>query len=180
MVKDNGDPIIIDFPQMVSTNHPNAQELFDRDVKCLQDFFRRRFNYESELAPNFQDIERMDALDAEVSASGMTKQMEKDILQHYLIDDEEEESSDENETDEEDTDDTIEEGKSEDPKEIESINQEDVSAEEPTEESAEEIVELNDVEIETMRKEVEENLDYDELKDLRSLNQTVETISRSP
>ena len=70
---------------MVSTNHPNAQELFDRDVKCLQDFFRRRFNYESELAPNFQDIERMDALDAEVSASGMTKQMEKDILQHYLI-----------------------------------------------------------------------------------------------
>ena len=70
---------------MVSTNHPNAQELFDRDVKCLQDFFRRRFNYESELAPNFQDIERMDALDAEVSASGMTKQMEKDILEHYLI-----------------------------------------------------------------------------------------------
>jgi RIO kinase 2 len=70
---------------MVSTNHPNAQEYFDRDVKCLQDFFRRRFNYESELAPNFQDIERMDALDAEVSASGMTKQMEKDILQHYLI-----------------------------------------------------------------------------------------------
>ena len=76
-------PIIIDFPQMVSTNHPNAQEFFDRDVKCLQDFFRRRFNYESELAPNFQDIERMDALDAEVSASGMTKQMEKDILLHY-------------------------------------------------------------------------------------------------
>ena len=69
---------------MVSTNHPNAEEFFDRDVKCLQDFFRRRFNYESELAPNFQDIERMDALDAEVSASGMTKQMEKDILQHYL------------------------------------------------------------------------------------------------
>jgi len=170
MVKDNGDPIIIDFPQMVSTNHPNAQELFDRDVKCLQDFFRRRFNYESELAPNFQDIERMDALDAEVSASGMTKQMEKDILQHYLIDDDEEESSDENETDEEDTDDTIEEGKSEDPKEIELINHEDVTAEEPTEEPAEEIVEHNDVEIETMRKEVEENLDYDELKDLRSLN----------
>ena len=31
-------------------------------------------------------------------------------------------------------------------------------------------MELNDVEIETMRKEVEENLDYDELKDLRTLN----------
>ena len=42
------------------------------------------------------------------------------ITLHFLTDDEEEESSDENETDE-DTDDTIEEGKSEDPKEIESV-----------------------------------------------------------
>merc|ERR1712083_617055 len=169
MVKDNGDPIVIDFPQMVSTNHPSAKEYFDRDVRCLQDFFRRRFNYESELAPNFLDIERVDALDAEVSASGMTKQMEKDILQHYLIDDEEdsEESSDEHGTDDEDTDDTIEEGKSEDPKEVESINHEDATAEEPTEELAEDIGKHNDVEIETMRKEVEEQLDYDELKDLR-------------
>jgi hypothetical protein len=43
------------------------------------------------------------------------------ITLHFLTDDEEEESSDENETDEEDTDDTIEEGKSEDPKEIELV-----------------------------------------------------------
>ena len=107
MVKDNGEPIIIDFPQMVSTNHPNAKEFFNRDVRCLQDFFRRRFNYESELAPDFLDIERVDALDAEVSASGMTKQMEKDILEHYLQDDEELESSDEEASD--DTDDTLEE-----------------------------------------------------------------------
>ena len=40
------------------------------------------------------------------------------ITLHFLTDDDEEESSDENETDEEDTDDTIEERKSEDPKEI--------------------------------------------------------------
>jgi RIO kinase 2 len=25
LVKDNGDPILIDFPQMVSTSHPNAE-----------------------------------------------------------------------------------------------------------------------------------------------------------
>ena len=43
------------------------------------------------------------------------------ITLHFLTDDDEEESSDENETDEEDTDDTIEEGKSEDPKEIELV-----------------------------------------------------------
>ena len=103
MVKDNGEPVIIDFPQMVSTNHQNAQYFFERDVKCLQDFFRRRFNYESELAPSFEDIKRMDALDAEVSASGMTKQMEKDILQHLLLDEEEEDGSDL--SDDDDTDD---------------------------------------------------------------------------
>merc|ERR1712129_15564 len=61
--------------------------------------------------------------------------------------------------------------------EIESINHEDAApagepAGEPSEEPAEEPAEVehNDVEIETMRKEVEEKLDYDELKDLRTLN----------
>lgn len=29
---------------------------FDRDVQCIKDFFRRRFDYESELAPTFADI----------------------------------------------------------------------------------------------------------------------------
>ena len=48
MITDKGDPIVIDFPQMVSTQHVHAKEFFDRDVKCLQDFvsFRKLFtNY---------------------------------------------------------------------------------------------------------------------------------------
>ena len=100
MINDKGDPIVIDFPQMVSTQHPHAQEFFDRDVKCLQDFFRRRFNYESELAPQFADIQRVDALDAEISASGITKQMEKDILEELIdkADDSTDDSTDEDET----------------------------------------------------------------------------------
>ncbi len=36
------------------------------------------FNYEAE-APRFEDVVRTDALDAEVAASGVTKQMEKDL-----------------------------------------------------------------------------------------------------
>ena len=87
---------------MVSINHPHAQEFFDRDVKCLQDFFRRRFNYESELAPTFSDISRTDALDAEVSASGITKQMEKDIMEQFCnetSDSEEAEEESDEETD---------------------------------------------------------------------------------
>lgn len=30
---------LIDFPQMVSTKHPNAQDLFERDMQCLKRFF---------------------------------------------------------------------------------------------------------------------------------------------
>ncbi|XP_005382276.1 PREDICTED: serine/threonine-protein kinase RIO2 isoform X2 [Chinchilla lanigera] len=69
---------MIDFPQMVSTSHPNAEWYFDRDVKCIRDFFMRRFGYESELYPAFSDIRREDSLDVEVSASGYTKEMQAD------------------------------------------------------------------------------------------------------
>jgi hypothetical protein len=40
---DNGEPkpivTLIDFPQMISTRHPNARELYERDVLCLKRFF---------------------------------------------------------------------------------------------------------------------------------------------
>ena len=60
---------------MVSTMHPDAEELFNRDVNCLRDFFRRRFGFESEEAPPTftHDVTRVDALDAEISASGITR-----------------------------------------------------------------------------------------------------------
>ena len=34
-VNDDDELTLIDFPQMVSTSHANAQELFDRDVECV-------------------------------------------------------------------------------------------------------------------------------------------------
>ena len=43
---DNGEPkpivTLIDFPQMVSTRHPNARELYERDVECLKVFFGKK------------------------------------------------------------------------------------------------------------------------------------------
>ncbi|XP_031208594.1 serine/threonine-protein kinase RIO2 [Mastomys coucha] len=69
---------MIDFPQMVSTSHPNAEWYFDRDVKCIREFFIKRFSYESELYPTFSDIRKEDSLDVEVSASGYTKEMQAD------------------------------------------------------------------------------------------------------
>ncbi|XP_020042065.1 serine/threonine-protein kinase RIO2 isoform X2 [Castor canadensis] len=79
LILDKDDHItMIDFPQMVSTSHPNAEWYFDRDVKCIRDFFMKRFGYESEVYPTFSDIRREDSLDVEVSASGYTKEMQAD------------------------------------------------------------------------------------------------------
>ncbi|SJX65336.1 related to RIO2 protein [Sporisorium reilianum f. sp. reilianum] len=50
------EPILIDFPQMVSINHENAEYYFDRDVECVRRFFRKRFRYQSEEFPRFQDV----------------------------------------------------------------------------------------------------------------------------
>ncbi|XP_020295303.1 serine/threonine-protein kinase rio2 [Pseudomyrmex gracilis] len=100
MIKDDGKPVIIDFPQMISTEHQNAEFYFQRDVDCIREFFKRRFGYESELYPIFKDILREDFIDAEVRASGLTKQMEKDLMKEIGIveaNDEEENEDSENE-----------------------------------------------------------------------------------
>lgn len=36
---------LIDFPQMVSTAHPNAADLFQRDVDCIVRFFAKKLGY---------------------------------------------------------------------------------------------------------------------------------------
>jgi RIO kinase 2 len=46
---DNGEPApivtLIDFPQMVSTQHPNAKELYERDTACLFKFFSHKLQF---------------------------------------------------------------------------------------------------------------------------------------
>lgn len=46
---------LIDFPQIVASNHPNAEEFFDRDVKSVVDFFRKRMHIECERFPSFDE-----------------------------------------------------------------------------------------------------------------------------
>lgn len=55
---------------MVSISHLNAKQLFERDVNCIREFFKRRFNYESECFPKFDDIEKEDDMDIEIGVSG--------------------------------------------------------------------------------------------------------------
>lgn len=92
MLTDEEKPVVIDFPQMMSTAHPNAEMYFYRDVNCIRQFFKKRFGYESELFPKFSDIERTDCLDAEVLCTGFTKEMAKEINLELGIDEQEPES----------------------------------------------------------------------------------------
>ncbi|KAK6731465.1 hypothetical protein RB195_007746 [Necator americanus] len=75
--------VVIDFPQMVSMDHPNAQFYFERDVECVRTFFRRKFNYDSDDFPKFSEVVRKYSLDVELEASGFTKQMQIDLNKAY-------------------------------------------------------------------------------------------------
>lgn len=112
LIKSDGSPVLIDFPQMVSTSHINAEFYFNRDVECIRVFFRRRFGYESALYPRFtQDVNREFSLDVQVAASGFSKKMQKELedYQEEIKD----MSSDEEEDDDDDDDNYEEEGKAE-------------------------------------------------------------------
>ncbi|KAG2162540.1 hypothetical protein VTO58DRAFT_105964 [Aureobasidium pullulans] len=77
-------PILIDFPQMLSTTHENAQWYFDRDVNCIKLFFSRRFNFTSDepgpfFADAIKDTDQSKRLDIEVEATGFSRKMAKDL-----------------------------------------------------------------------------------------------------
>merc|ERR1711976_231124 len=64
MVEDhdeNGDPcdpkiVMIDFPQMIPIDHPDAKEQFYRDVKGICEYFRLKFDLELGEMPDFDEI----------------------------------------------------------------------------------------------------------------------------
>lgn len=75
-------PTIIDFPQMVSVSHANAEYYFDRDVDCIKRYFNRRYGFTSdEPGPFFKDSTSniRKRLDVEVEASGFSKKMAKEL-----------------------------------------------------------------------------------------------------
>ena len=84
-------PVIIDFPQMVSIDHSNAEMYFDRDVNCIKRFFERRFNFVSdEPGPFFADAKKLAGglknkrLDVDVEASGFSRKMAKELEKYML------------------------------------------------------------------------------------------------
>ena len=112
------EPIMIDFPQTVSTDHVNAQMYFDRDVGCVKRYFERRLKYVAdEAGPFFKDavrgIERERRLDVEVEASGFSRKMARELERYVEVaggDQGEEENGEEEDGDGEDVEDDEELG----------------------------------------------------------------------
>lgn len=82
MVDKKGIVTLIDFPQMVSTSHAHAEELFDRDVNCIITFFKRRFGYSSKVRPILGEMEAHTRLDEQVEASGFKGNFMEDTLEN--------------------------------------------------------------------------------------------------
>lgn len=108
---ENGEPKpivkLIDFPQMVSIRHPNAKELFERDVCCLQRFFAMKLKCVpedgwDEHVPKWEDLlhqfsnatnevevdaaeSAQERLDTELKASGFSdKDSRRDMELYYF------------------------------------------------------------------------------------------------
>ncbi|KAG8078716.1 hypothetical protein GUJ93_ZPchr0007g3043 [Zizania palustris] len=116
MIDEDEKVTMIDFPQMVSVSHRNAQMFFDRDIECIYKFFNKRFNLLSERfeeqngseidddengRPSFLSVQKAaGSLDKKLAASGFTRkeQVEMDKFIHENA--EEESSDDDNSTSE--------------------------------------------------------------------------------
>ena len=70
--------VVIDFPQMISINHPEAQNYFKRDVQCVKNYFLKKFNLTFDEDLKFSDIKQINFLDEELKAYGYKKEKEKE------------------------------------------------------------------------------------------------------
>lgn len=85
-------PVLIDFPQMLSIDHVNAEMYFDRDVECIKRYFKRKFHFVSDSkGPTFAGARKKllknpgKRLDVEVEASGFSRKMARE-LEAYMAD----------------------------------------------------------------------------------------------
>jgi RIO kinase 2 len=86
LLSDEDVPIVIDFPQMVSISHKNAEKYFERDVQCIRTFFKKRFHYESDLYPKFHEhVQRECNLDISLEASGFSNKNDSDLSADEIV-----------------------------------------------------------------------------------------------
>ena len=70
MIDNEQNVTVIDFPQMVSIDHKDAEYFFQRDLECINTVFKRRYNYECNRTHTLKDIKVTNHIDQKVGASG--------------------------------------------------------------------------------------------------------------
>ena len=77
MINNDDKITVIDFPQMISTEHENAKFYFDRDVQCIRKFFGKILKCDVSKYPRWGKFgPRLRTLDSEVKASGFSVEAE--------------------------------------------------------------------------------------------------------
>ena len=56
MITEDNKITMIDFPQMVSRYHKNAKFYLERDIECVEVFFKRRYNFEATINLNLKNV----------------------------------------------------------------------------------------------------------------------------
>lgn len=84
MVDEELNVYTIDFPQMISTSHPDAEFYFERDQTCIHTIFNRKYQYTSGRKYKLTEIEIIRNIDIDVKASGYDKTAKNDALENYL------------------------------------------------------------------------------------------------
>jgi len=78
MIDTNNKIWVIDFPQMVSRDHKNAEFFFQRDVGCINILFERKFGFTCDRKIRLKDIKVVEHVDVEVKASGYAQEQDID------------------------------------------------------------------------------------------------------
>ena len=74
---------VIDFPQIISMDHSEAKNQFERDVQCICRFFEKRFRYTVDSPPEFEEVYA--AYKKNLGTSLVTEQVEgEDELDKYF------------------------------------------------------------------------------------------------
>ena len=99
-IKKPDEIVVIDFPQMISIHHSEAQNYFKRDVQCVKNFFIKKFNITFDEDLKFEDIKQINFLDQELKAYGYIKEKKnknkKEINKENEEEDKKEEEKEEN------------------------------------------------------------------------------------
>lgn len=135
---------VIDFPQIISVEHPEAKHQFERDVRCIERFFGKRFRIEV-TGPTFEEAFQIYLGNKDGALNLKVQSGEDDDLLLRLDEDEEdgEEVDDEGNEDEDDW---------------EVVDKEEIEEEEEVEVEADQVeVELEHVEVAELESEFDES-----------------------